>query len=156
MPANPKPVGKYVNDKPFEASWECASVVGMMLYLSGNSRPDITFAVDQAARFTHAPKKSHGVTVKRIVRCLRGTKDRGLIFKPQTDWKVDCFVDADFCGLWGSEDPNDPVVTWNLHSRGSVENVSLVSSVGPSVLFALIVALDAPLLPATVCEKHQY
>ena len=38
----------------------------------------------------------------------------------------------------------------------TVENVSLVSSVGPSVLFALIVALDAPLLPATVYEKHQY
>ena len=38
----------------------------------------------------------------------------------------------------------------------NVENVSLVSSVGPSVLFALIVALDAPLLPATVYEKHQY
>ena len=37
----------------------------------------------------------------------------------------------------------------------AVENVSLVSSVGPSVLFALIVALDAPLLPATVYEKHQ-
>ena len=37
-----------------------------------------------------------------------------------------------------------------------VENVSPVSSVGPIVLFALIVALDAPLLPATVYEKHQY
>ena len=33
------------------------------------------------------------------------------MFKPTNDWKVDCFVDADFCGLWGSEDPNDPVVT---------------------------------------------
>ena len=36
-----------------------------------------------------------------------------------------------------------------------VENVSPVSSFGPSALFALIVALDAPQLPATVCEKHQ-
>ena len=43
----------------------------------------------------------------------------------------------------------------NLHSSGSVENVSLVSSNGPSVLSSLIVALDAPILPATVCEKHQ-
>ena len=23
----------------------------------------------------------------------------------------DCFVDADFCGLWGSESPDDPIVT---------------------------------------------
>ena len=43
----------------------------------------------------------------------------------------------------------------NLHSRGSVENVSLVTWVGPSVLSAVIVALDAPLLPATVYEMHQ-
>ena len=49
--------------------------------------------------------------VKRIVRCLQGAKDRGLIFKLHTDWKVDCFVDTDFCCFWGSEDPNDPVAT---------------------------------------------
>jgi hypothetical protein len=49
---------------------------GMMLFLSGNSRADISFAVNQAARFPHAPKKSHGVAVKRIIRYLRGTKDR--------------------------------------------------------------------------------
>ena len=29
---------------------------------------------------------------------------------PKDDWKIDCYVDADFCGLWGSEDPEDPVV----------------------------------------------
>ena len=44
----------------------------------------------------------------------------------------------------------------NLHLRGSVENVSLVMLFGPSVLSALIVALNTPQLPTTVCEKHQY
>ena len=34
-----------------------------------------------------------------------------MIFKPSNNWKVDCYVDADFCGLWGSEDPDDPIVT---------------------------------------------
>ena len=29
---------------------------------------------------------------------------------PKDDWKIDCYVDADFCGVWGSEDPEDPVV----------------------------------------------
>ena len=111
VPADPKPLGKDVDGEPFDEPWEYASVVGMMLYLSGNSRPDISFAVNQAARFTHAPKKSHGIAVKRIIRYLQGTKDRGLVFRPDTDWKVDCYVDADFCGLWGSEDSNDPVVT---------------------------------------------
>ena len=109
-PADPKTLGKDPNGKPFNEQWGYASVVGMLLYLSGNSRPDIAFAVNQAARFTHDPKESHAIAVKRIVRYLIATKDRGLTFRPSFDWKVDCFVDADFCGLWGSEDPDDPVV----------------------------------------------
>ena len=49
------------------------SVVGMLLYLSGNTRPDITFAVSQVARFTHNPRKSHATALKMIVRYLSGT-----------------------------------------------------------------------------------
>ena len=109
-PAESKTLGKDKDGSPFNESWSYPSVVGMLLYLSGNSRPDIAFAVNQAARFTHDPKASHAEAIKRIVRHLQGTKDRGLSFKPSTDWKVDCRVDADFCGLWGSEDPDDPVV----------------------------------------------
>jgi hypothetical protein len=41
------------------AEWNYASVVGMLMYLSSNSRPDIQFAVHQCARFTHSPRKSH-------------------------------------------------------------------------------------------------
>jgi len=111
VPAAPKPLGKDPHGDPFEESWNYRSVVGQLLYLAGNSRPDIAFAVHQAARFSHDPKKSHGVAVKRIVRYLQGTKTRGMIFKPTNDWKIDCWVDADFCGLWGSEDPDDPIVT---------------------------------------------
>ena len=110
-PAEAKPLGKDKDGPDHSESWSYPSVVGMLLYLAGNNRPDIAFAVHQAARFTHAPKQSHAKAVKRIVRYLQGTKDKGLVFKPTNDWKVDCFVDADFCGLWGSEDPNDPVVT---------------------------------------------
>ena len=48
-PADPKTLGKDVNGKPFKELWAYASVVGMLLYLSGNSRPGIAFAVNQAA-----------------------------------------------------------------------------------------------------------
>ena len=111
VPADAKTLGKDKDGEPFQEDWNFRSVVGMLLYLAGNSRPDIAFAVHQAARFSHDPKKSHGVAVKRIVRYLKGTRDRGMIFKPTGDWKVDCFVDADFCGLWGTEDPDDPIVS---------------------------------------------
>ena len=111
VPAQPTPLGKDKDGPAFSEEWNYWSVVGMLLYLASNSRPDIAFAVHQVARFSHDPRKSHAVALKRIVRYLKGTRDKGMIFKPSNNWKVDCYVDADFCGLWGSEDPDDPIVT---------------------------------------------
>lgn len=83
--------------------WSYRSVVGMLLYLSTNTRPDITFAVSQVCRFTHAPKKSHAIAVKMIVRYLRRTRDFGTIVSPTTDINLDLYVDADFAGLYRSD-----------------------------------------------------
>ena len=94
---------------PFDEEWEYASIVGMLMYLAGNSRPDISFAVNQAARFTHSPKQSHAIAVKRILRYLNGTADKGMLFSPSNELRVDCYVDADFAGLWGVEHDQDPV-----------------------------------------------
>ena len=60
--------------------WNYASVVGMLLYVSNNTRPDIAFAVSQVARFASKPKVSHARAIKSIVRYLKGTMDKGLIF----------------------------------------------------------------------------
>ena len=59
-----------------------ASVIGMMLYLASNTRPDISFAVHQCAWFTHNTKVSHVTAVKRICTYLQGTKENGLVFNP--------------------------------------------------------------------------
>ena len=81
----------------------------MMLYLASNTRPDISFAVHQCARFTHNTKVSHETSVKRIFRYLQGTKDNGLVFNPSMKLVVYCYADAVFVGLWGYEDPQDPI-----------------------------------------------
>jgi hypothetical protein len=76
---------------------------------SSNSRPDIQYAVRQCARFTHFPKKLHEDAILRLCRYLKGTKTKGLILKPSDDMTLDCYVDADFAGLYGVEDNQDPV-----------------------------------------------
>ena len=86
-----------------QKDWNYASVVGMLLYLSNNTRPDITFSVSQVARFTAIPKKSHAIAIKTIVRYLVRTKDKGLYFKPDGSYHLRCWVDADFAGLFGNE-----------------------------------------------------
>ena len=85
-----------------------AYVIGMMLYLESNTRPDISFAVHQCARFTHNTKVSHETALNRIFRYLQGTKENGLVFNPSKKLVVDCYSDADFAGLWVHEDPQDP------------------------------------------------
>ena len=79
------------------------------MFLATNSRPDIAYAVNQCARFTHNPKASHATAVKRIIRYLKGTRDQGMLLKPNGQLQVDCYVDADFAGLWGAEDDQDPI-----------------------------------------------
>ena len=79
--------------------WSYASVVGMLLYLVSNSRPDIAFAVHQCAQFTHCTKRSHKKAVKPIVQYLQGTMDKGLIIDPTKELQMDLYADADFAGL---------------------------------------------------------
>ena len=63
----------------------------------------------QCARFSTNPKRSHEVAVKRIGRYLLGTKDEGIIFNPSNTSYLDCYVDADFAGMYKVEDPDDPI-----------------------------------------------
>jgi hypothetical protein len=87
-------------------SWNYRSIVGMLLYLSTNTRCDISFAVSQVARFSQNPKKSHATAVKTIVRYLHRTRDKGTIVTLKKSIHVDCYVDADFGGLY-RRDPDD-------------------------------------------------
>jgi hypothetical protein len=108
-PATVDPLHADKDGEPFSEDWGYDVVIGMLMYLAGNTRPDIAYAVHQAARFTHGARKSHAAGVKRILRYLKKTKNEGLILKPGSDQRVDCYVDADFGGLFSVEDKQDPV-----------------------------------------------
>jgi len=110
-------LGKDPLGDPASASFNYSSVIGMLWYLYGHSRPDLGFAVSQAARFTFQPKRSHELALIRIGQYLKGTRTKGLILKPMsTDhFEMDAYVDSDFLGLYGKEDRTDPE---NVKSRG--------------------------------------
>ena len=109
VPCTQVGLGSDPDGSPMKEQWQYSSIVGMLLYLSTNSRPDIAFAVSQVARFSSAPKQSHAAAVKMIIRYLAGTKHQGTIFTPNTTFKLDCYVDADFAGLHGREHQDNPV-----------------------------------------------
>jgi hypothetical protein len=107
-PAEASPLPKDVNGEPAAGNINYAATIGMLLYLSGCSRPDIAFAVHQCARYTFKPTRRHELALIRIGRYLKGTKNEGLIMLPRDKPSVDCYSDADFAGLYGYEDPQDP------------------------------------------------
>ena len=99
-----KKVPRLMNHGNMQLLLECSCISQ-----ASNSRPDISFAVHQCARFTHAPQHSQAIAVKRILRYLQGTKEKGLILEPISDLQVDCDVDVNFAGLWNSENDQDPI-----------------------------------------------
>ena len=109
VPAVHTPLGTDKDGEPMNEKWNYRSICGMLLYLSTNTRPDIAFAVSQVCRFSANPKKSHATAIKTLLRYLKGTMDKGIVVNPSLDhFDYDLHVDADFCGLFGQEDPRDP------------------------------------------------
>ena len=108
-PTTQQALGSDPDGKDMTDPWNYRSVIGMLLYLSGKTRPDIQFAVSQVARFSHSPKQSHANAVKQIIQYLKGTADEGFIFKQPDSIRLDMYVDADFAGLRGVEPPTSSI-----------------------------------------------
>jgi hypothetical protein len=53
------------------------NVIGALMYLANNMRPDIPFVVNCLAKHSVAPTMRHWNDIKNILRCLVGTIDLG-------------------------------------------------------------------------------
>lgn len=81
-------------DVPFK------ELIGSLLYISTNSRPDIAFAVSYLSRFLDKPTQQLWTAGKRILRYLKATMDKSLIYtKFNGPVELKAYSDAD----WGSD-----------------------------------------------------
>ncbi|KAK4254159.1 hypothetical protein QN277_020331 [Acacia crassicarpa] len=106
-------------------------MVGKLIYLS-HTRPDIAFAVSMVSQHSHDPKQKHLNEVYRILRYLKGSPGRGLLFKKTDKRNVELFTDADWAGdqddrrstsgyctyVWGN------LVTWRSKKQSVVARSS--------------------------------
>ena len=67
-PAEYEGLPKDEDGEPCNEDFNYPIIVGMFLYLQGHSRPDITFATAQCARYSFCPKMSHEKAIKRLGR----------------------------------------------------------------------------------------
>ena len=93
------------DEDPLPPQYPYRALVGSLLYVGMWTRPDISFAVSQVARFQQDPTENHWHAAKHILRYLKGTRDLGLTFSsPKGDAQGELlrgYVDAS----WG-EDPS--------------------------------------------------
>ncbi|KAK1645576.1 hypothetical protein QYE76_063381, partial [Lolium multiflorum] len=73
------------------------SMIGSFLYLCA-SRPDIMLSVGMCARFQSAPKESHLMAVKRILRYLVLTPTLGLWYPKGSTFELIGYSDSDWAG----------------------------------------------------------
>jgi hypothetical protein len=69
------------------------SLVGALQYATF-TRPDITFAVNRVCQFMNKPCTAHFVAAKRILRYLKGSLHKGVLFQPGP-LALTAFTDAD-------------------------------------------------------------
>jgi hypothetical protein len=69
-------------------------LVGRLLYLC-HTRTDIAFAVSVVSRYMHEPKSDHLEAVYMILRNLKETPRKGLLFENNKHLVIDGYCDAD-------------------------------------------------------------
>lgn len=73
--------------------------IGSLIYLMVATRPDIAFAVGLVSRYSSDPRKQHWASVKHILRYLKSTQEKGLLYDGNSSDTLHGFSDAD----WGND-----------------------------------------------------
>jgi hypothetical protein len=73
------------------------SLASALQYLT-LTRPELSYAVQQACLFMHDPRVPHYNHVKRILRYLKGTVDHGLHINNSSPATLTAYSDADWAG----------------------------------------------------------
>jgi hypothetical protein len=88
--------GKDDNGPDIEAE-KYQKLIGRLIYLS-HTRPDISFAVSTLSQFMHSPKEIHYNAAVRLLRFLKGSPGKGILFRTEGNSRIEAYVDADWAG----------------------------------------------------------
>ena len=72
------------------------AAVGCLLWVAGNTRPDVANPVRAIARHSHIPSPRHWNGLRKIMGYLKGTRDLGIVFRRGGGLKLSLYVDADY------------------------------------------------------------
>ena len=73
-----------------------ASAIGSIMYAMLCTRPDIACALSMTSRYQSDPGEGHWIVVKNILKYLRRTKDKFLVYEGSEELVVSGYTDASF------------------------------------------------------------
>nr|KYP36274.1 Retrovirus-related Pol polyprotein from transposon TNT 1-94 [Cajanus cajan] len=82
---------------PFTDTAAYRRLVGRLIYLT-NTRPDITYAVQQLSQFVSNPTTAHRQALFRILCYLKGTPGSGIFLSVNSSVQLRAFSDYDWAG----------------------------------------------------------
>ena len=74
------------------------SGLGLLMYLMVRTRPDIAFALCKLSTFSNNPTDTHWQALKRVIRYLAGTRNRGITYGGVSNTTLTGYTDADWAG----------------------------------------------------------
>ncbi|CAA7021416.1 unnamed protein product [Microthlaspi erraticum] len=104
-----------------------ASTIGSIMYAMLCTRPDIACALSMTSIYQSDPGESHWTAVKNILKYLRNTKDKFLVYRGSDELVLSGYTDAsfqtdkdDFCSQSGFIFCLNGVVSWKSSKKSIV------------------------------------
>ena len=66
------------------------------MYLATCTRPDIDFPVNLLVKYSYAPTQRHWISIKHILRYLKGASDMGLFYSKESKQQLPEYADAGY------------------------------------------------------------
>jgi len=72
-------------------------LVGRLLYLS-HTRPDLAYVLSVISQFMHSPSEEHMKVITRVLRYLKSSPGKGILFKKGENLNIEGYTNANWAG----------------------------------------------------------